>query len=132
MAPTLSPSLPISADALKGYLIDAFDWIATWQKADHWKLSDRYAQRLADPLSELIGSVWAKMGGSMPSFIDRWIAEYPGLFGTIMACAVVFGPRWAKQMELTRNRPPAVSHPSQPSNVINAPSEVPTMIFHGA
>lgn len=100
----LMDQVAFEEEDVKEQLAELCDWIAESLKADHWRLSDRQKRMVARPLTILLNSLWARLSEFLPKFFAEWCERTPGLFGSVTACTIVFGPKLWKQIEINRQR----------------------------
>jgi hypothetical protein len=100
----LIPEIQFDQADVEDVLEEAFGWMAKKFESDHWKLTDRQSRMLGRPTTQLLTSLWSKVGAFLPEMLARWCETTPGLAGFILAGGIVVGPKVAHQFALSRSR----------------------------
>lgn len=95
--------LPPAADAptvfkvkfIQGRVVSAFEMAAKFRRKTLWRVDDDDANSIAEPMTELANSLWPKLKALLPEMIAARCEALPGLLETLMAIAMVAGPKMA-------------------------------------
>lgn len=98
----LIPEIEFDQAEVEAVLEEACAWVAEKRHHEHWKLTERQSRMIGRPTTQLLTSLWSKIGTFLPDFLARWCESTPGLAGAILMGGIVFGPKIAYEIHLSR------------------------------
>jgi hypothetical protein len=97
-------SMGIDEDDMQEWLTEGCDFLSEKFKSDHWKLSDRQGRMLAKPYTAVANRLWVKILDWLPGFLGDLAKSSPEAAAMVISTAIVFGPKVAKQVVISRTR----------------------------
>jgi hypothetical protein len=99
-----------------GTVAEWCDHLATWLDSDHWRISEGQQRLLGKPYATLANGMWGKVKQMLPGWLASTCETTPGLAGSFMVTAAVFGPKVMQQLIVSRMKKKAGPRIVKPNN----------------